>query len=414
MANFATDFNCAESFILPYGVFATHSIETKQRIPHMQNANTVFAQLLSLVPRYLFAKLSQEHKCRRAPRTFSRWDQFVHLLHLQLANRKSLRDGVLSMDAFAKRLYHLGSKPVARSTFADANNSRTYAFFEALFLEAYKRCQPKAPKHKFSFDNKLFSLDASVIDLCLSLFPWAKFRNTKAGIKLHALHDHDGYLPSVVSVTDAKCHEIKMARLLELPKGSILIADRGYTDYAWFRELSQNGVFIVTRLKSNAQFKVLERNAVDAFTGVTSDQIIQVGNGGKAILLRRIGYRDQETGKCFEFLTNHMTFPARTIADIYKDRWKVEIFFRFIKQNLKIKTFIGNSRNAVLSQVYVALIAYLLLAYQAFMSKIGISLQYLARLVQTTLFQTIEICDLAKPRRNRHNSCCISMLPLPS
>ncbi|MBF0503163.1 MAG: DUF4372 domain-containing protein, partial [Candidatus Riflebacteria bacterium] len=176
----------------------------------MQSANTVFAQLLSLIPRHLFAKLSQKHKCRRAPRTFSRWDQFVHLLHLQLANRKSLRDGVLSMDAFAKRLYHLGSKSVARSTFADANNSRTYAFFEALFLEAYKRCQPKAPKHKFSFDNKLFSLDASVIDLCLSLFPWAKFRNTKAGIKLHALHDHDGYLPSVVSVTDAKCHEIKM------------------------------------------------------------------------------------------------------------------------------------------------------------------------------------------------------------
>ena len=378
----------------------------------MQSPNTVFSQLLSFVPKYLFAKLSQEHRCRRKPRVFSRWDQFVHLLHLQLASRKSLRDGVLSMNALAKRLYHLGTKTVARSTFADANNSRPYTFFEALFLEVYKRCQPKAPKHKFSFDNKLFSLDASVIDLCLTLFPWAKFRTTKAGIKLHALHDHDGYLPSVVSITDAKCHEIKMARLLKLPKGSILIVDRGYTDYAWFRELRQNGIFFVTRLKANAQFKVLERNDAEVSTGVTSDQIIQIGDGDKAFILRRIGYRDQESGKHFEFLTSHMLLPARTIADIYKDRWKVEIFFRFIKQNLKIKTFIGNSKNAVLSQIYVALIAYLLLAYQTFMSKIGLTLQNLAGLVQTTLFQNIEICDLADPKQKQKKPSCFSMLLL--
>ena len=380
----------------------------------MQSFTTVFAQFLSVVPRYLFVKLSKEHRGKRSPRTFLYWDQFVHLLHAQLAGCKSLRDGIMGMNAAAKRLYHLGTKPVAKSTFADANNMRPYTFFEALFGELYRRCLPKAPGHKFSFKNKLFSLDASVVDLCLTLFPWAKFRSTKAGIKLHTLLDHDGYLPAVVTVTEAKCHEVNMARLLQLPKGSIVVFDRGYVDHAWFRQLCKTDVFLVTRLKSNARFIVLERNEVDRTTGVTSDQIIQVADGEKALVLRRVGYRDQETGKLFEFLTNHMTLSARTIADIYKERWQVEIFFRFIKQNLKIKTFLGNSKNAVLSQVYVALIAYLLLAYQKFLSKIGLSLHYLARLVQRNLFQQCEILDLVDPRQKRlkfNDSDQLTILP---
>ncbi|MFU2207946.1 IS4 family transposase [Solidesulfovibrio sp. C21] len=379
----------------------------------MQSFTTVFAQLLSVVPKYVFVKLSKDHRGKRSPRTFLRWDQFVHLLHIQLAGCKSLRDGIMGMNAAAKRLYHLGVKPVARSTFADANNARPYAFFEALFGELYTRCLSQAPKHKFSFKNKLFSLDASVVDLCLTLFPWAKFRTTKAGIKLHTLLDHDGYLPAMVTVTEAKCHEANIAKLFRLPKGSIVVFDRGYIDHAWFRQLCKSGVFLVTRLKSNARFLVLERNLVDRATGVTSDQIIQVADGEQTLVLRRIGYRDKETGKRFKFLTNHMTLPARTIADIYKDRWQVEIFFRFIKQNLKIKPFLGNSKNAVLSQVYVALIAYLLLAYQKFMSKIGLSLHYLARLMQRNLFQQCEILDLLDLRRQRlklNNSNRLSLL----
>lgn len=385
-----------------------------KRIPHMHTFTTVFAQFLSVVPKYMFVKLSKEHRGKRSPRTFLYWDQFVHLLHAQLAGCKSLRDGIMGMNAAAKRLYHLGTKPVAKSTFADANNMRPYTFFEALFGELYRRCLPKAPGHKFSFKNKLFSLDASVVDLCLTLFPWAKFRSTKAGIKLHTLLDHDGYLPAVVTVTEAKCHEVNMARLLQLPKGSIVVFDRGYVDHAWFRQLCKTGVFLVTRLKSNARFIVLERNEGDRTTGVTSDQIIQVADGEKTLILRRVGYRDQETGKRFEFLTNHMTLPARTIADIYKERWQVEIFFRFIKQNLKIKSFLGNSKNAVLSQVYVALIAYLLLAYQKFLSKIGLSLHYLARLVQRNLFQQCEILDLVDPRQKRskfNDSDQLTLLP---
>ena len=385
-----------------------------KRIPHMHTFTTVFAQFLSVVPKYMFVKLSKEHRGKRSPRTFLYWDQFVHLLHAQLAGCKSLRDGIMGMNAAAKRLYHLGTKPVAKSTFADANNQRPYTFFEALFGELYRRCLPKAPGHKFSFKNKLFSLDASVVDLCLTLFPWAKFRTTKAGIKLHTLLDHDGYLPAVVTVTEAKCHEVNMAKLLQLPKGSIVVFDRGYVDHAWFRQLCKTDVFLVTRLKSNARFTVLERNEVDRTTGVTSDKTIQVADGEKALILRRVGYRDQETGKRFEFLTNHMTLSARTIADIYKERWQVEIFFRFIKQNLKIKTFLGNSKNAVLSQVYVALIAYLLLAYQKFLSKIGLSLHYLARLVQRNLFQQCEILDLLDPRQKRskfNDSDQLTLLP---
>ena len=379
----------------------------------MQSHTTVFAQFLSLVPRYEFSKLSLEHKGKRSPRMFSRWDQFVHLLHSQLVGCKSLRDGVMGMNAAANRLYHLGVKPVARSTFADANSERPYAFFEALFGELYKRCLPKAPGHNLSFKNKLFSLDASVVDLCLTLFPWAKFRTTKAGIKLHTLLDHDGYLPAVVTVTEAKCHEVNIAKLFKLPKGSIVVFDRGYIDHTWFRQLSKSSVFLVTRLKSNARFRIIERNHADRTMGVTSDQIIQIADGEKTLTLRRVGYRDQETGKCFEFLTNHMTLPARTIADIYKDRWQVEIFFRFIKQNLKIKSFLGNSKNAVLSQVYVALIAYLLLAYQKFVSKIDLSLHYLARLVQRSLFWQGEILDLVDPQRQRlkiSNSSQLSLL----
>jgi putative transposase len=378
----------------------------------MQNATTLFGQFLHHIPRYWFNKISAEHKAARTHRTFSRWDQFVHLLHLQLAGRKSLRDGVMCMNAAARQLYHLGTKPVARSTFADANNSRPYSFFEALFGKLYRLCLPKAPGHKFSFKNKLFSLDASVVDLCLTLFPWAKFRTTKAGIKLHTLLDHDGCLPAVVTVTEAKRHEATVANLLKLPKGSIVVFDRGYNDYAWYRELCSSGVFLVTRLKSNARFTVLERSPVDRPTGVTSDQVIQVGDGDNSLILRRVGYRDQKTGNRLEFLTNHMRLPARTIADIYKDRWQVEIFFRFIKQNLKIKAFLGNSKNAVLSQVYVALIAYLLLAYQKFRSRIGLSLQNLARLVQANLFLHCEISEIARPTQKQRKSPNLNMLPM--
>jgi putative transposase len=304
------------------------------------------------------------------------------------------------MNSRTKNLYHLGAGSVARSTFADANNQRPSSFYEALFEKVYQRCRLVAPKHKFKFKNQLYSLDASVIDLSLGAFPWARFRRTKSAVKLHTLLDHSGYLPAFVAITDGKTHETKVAHSLRLPKGSIVAEDRAYTDYSWFADLHQNGVFFVTRQKSNALYRVIERRSVNRRQGLTSDQTIQL-SGTKAHdcphKLRRIGYRDIETGKHYVFLTNNFKLAAKTIADIYKDRWQIEIFFRWIKQNLKIKSFIGNSRNAVMTQLYVALIAYLLLFLFKCLAKIPVSLQNLLRIIQINLFRRCSLEELFKP-----------------
>jgi IS4 transposase len=290
---------------------------------------------------------------------------------------------------------------VARSTFADANNARPVGFFKDLFAEMYSLCRPHAPQHKFRFTSKLFSLDATTIKLCLSLFPWASFRQKKGGIKMHTLLDHDGHIPAFIAVTDARTHESRVAKLLELPKGSIVVFDKGFISYLWFRLLGEKGVFFVTRLKQNAAYKLLERRPVNRKTGVTSDHIIEVVSGGKSLRLRRIGYRDPETGKRYEFLTNHFRLVAKTIADIYKERWQIEIFFREIKQNLRIKTFVGNTENAVLIQIYTALTVYLLLAYQKFLSRLSLSIQQLCQLIQLNLFGAASLEELLNPRRRK-------------
>ena len=243
-------------------------------------------------------------------------------------------------------------------------------------------------------------MDATTVSLCLSLFPWAKFRNTKAGIKINTLLDHDGYPPAFVSISEARRHESKTARSMNLPKGSIVVMDKAYIVFAWLFSLTNKGVFFVTRMKKGTRHKVVQRNRVNRRLGVTSDQTIWLTGPKWAdypTALRRVGYRDKETGKHYVFLTNNFDLAARTIADIYKERWQIETFFRFIKQNLKIKTFIGNSKNAVLTQVYVALIAYLLLCYLKFLGRLGLSLQQLAQLLQLNLFRRCILQELLEP-----------------
>ena len=366
----------------------------------MAHCNTIFHQMLKLIPRHHFAKLEAEHTSGRKARSFTRWSQLVHLLSMQLTARVSLRDGISSLKARIKSLYHLGVKPVARSTFADANHQRPASLFEALFGLMYRRCQPLAPKHKFKFKNKLFSLDATVVSLCLTLFPWAAFRRTKGGIKLHTLLDHDGYLPAFVAVSPAREPDIKKARSLSLPKGSIVVEDLGYTDYAWYAQLTAQKIFFATRQKRNARYRVLEWRPVNAALGLVSDETILL-TGAKAREcpkpLRRIVYRDSATGKVYVFLTNHFRLAAKTIADIYKERWQIEIFFRWIKQNLKIKAFIGNSENAVLTQIYAALIVYLLLCYTKFLCNLGVTLQNFMRILQLNLFRTCTVKELFEP-----------------
>jgi hypothetical protein len=299
----------------------------------MAHCNTIFHQMPKLIPRHYFAKLEAEHGTGRKARSFTRWSQLVHLLAMQLTARASLRDGVASLKVRVKNLYHLGVKPVARSTFADANNRRPASFFEALFALMYRRCQPRAPKHKFRFKNKLFSLDATVVSLCLSLFPWARFRRSKGGIKLHTLLDHDGYLPGFVAISPAREHEGHRARSLQLPKGSIAVEDMGYADYDRYAQLTAQKIFFVTRQKGNARYEVLESRKVNKKQGLLSDQTIRLKAQECPLALRRIAYRDAATGRRYVFLTNHFKLAAKTIADIYKERWQIEIFFRFIKQN---------------------------------------------------------------------------------
>ena len=370
----------------------------------MSHHNTLFSQTLSLIPRHVFQKLERRHKTGRSSRQFGFKEQFTVMAFIQLAARRSMRDGLRCLEAAGNRLYHWGLKNVARSTFADANNSRPAGFFKDLFAEMYGLCAAKAPKHKFRFKSKLLSLDATTIKLCLPLFPWASFRQAKGGVKVHTLLDHDGHIPAFATVTDAKTHESRIAQAMELPRGSIVVFDKGFISYPWFRILGAKGVFFVTRLKRNAVFKLLERRLVNRKTGVTSDHIIEVSSRGKSLRLRRIGYRDQETGKHYEFLTNHFRLSAKTIADIYKDRWQIELFFKEIKQNLRIKTFVGNSENAVLIQIYTALTVYLLLAYQKFLSRLGLSVQQLFQLIQLNLLGEASLDELLNPRRRKFDN----------
>jgi putative transposase len=364
--------------------------------------------MLKLIPRHHFAKLETEHGTGRKPRSFTRWSQLVHLLSMQLTARASLRDGVASLKARSKSLYHLGVQPVARSTFADANHKRPAAFFEALFALMYRRCQPLAPRHKFRFKNKLFSLDATVVSLCLSLFPWARFRRTKGGIKLHTLLDHDGYLPAFMALSEAREHEVHRARSLRLPKGSIVVEDMGYADYDRYAQLTAQKIFFVTRQKRNARYEVLEHRQVNKRQGLLSDQTIRLQAQECPFPLRRIAYRDAASGRRYVFLTNHFKLAAKTIADIYKERWQIEIFFRFIKQNLEIKAFIGNSENAVLTQIYAALIVYLLLCYLKFMCNLNITLQNCIRILQLNLFRTCSWQELIQPPETITANTCNS------
>ncbi len=329
----------------------------------------------------------------------------------QLSGRNSLRDMVDNLGAQAHRLYHLGSRLIRRSSLSRINNDKPYTLYEELFSKLLTRCQAKAPSHDFRFKNPLYSLDASIIDLCLSVFPWAEFRTTKAAVKLHVGLNHSGHLPEFFAVTEGNQHEVNIGKLMNFPKGSIVTFDKGYNDYEWYNQLNKKGIFFVTRQKSNAVYRVISRQPVIKSKGLTSDQIIEFTGPITAkkcpIQLRRIGYRDPETSKHYVFLTNNFKLAAKTIAQIYKARWDIELFFKWIKQNLKIKSFVGTSKNAVMTQIWIALCVYLLLAYIKFQSKIRKSAQQILRLLQMNLFEKRDLMALLRgdPINDKTNDC---------
>ena len=368
----------------------------------MAHCNTILSQILKLVPRHDFERLAKVHHSGRTFRTASRWSQFVTMAIGQLSGRRSLRDLVDNVCAQQQRLYHLGSGKLSRSNLSRINEDKPHELYQSLFAALLKNCQSVAPGHGFRFKNELYSMDASTIDLCLSVFPWASFRTAKGGIKLHVAMNHKGNLPEFVTVTEARTHEVNEGRRVDFPKGSIVAVDRGYTDYEWYKTLTDKGIYFVARLKSNATTRIVERRAVNRSKGVSSDHTIEFTGVTTSkrcpIHLRRIRYRDATTRKRYEFLTNNFSLAANTIAAIYKSRWQIELFFKWIKQNLKIKSFMGTSKNAVMTQIWIALCVYLLIAYLKFVSKSKKSMQQILNLLHMNLFEKWCIHDLIHGR----------------
>jgi len=361
----------------------------------MNRVCSIFSQVLQLFPRAEFERAVKNHKAERHARGFTSWGQLVAMLFCQLGRAHSLREICGGLACCEGKLKHLGI-PLApkKSTLAYANEHRPWELFQTVFTQLLGKCQQlvagEGGRKKFRFKNKLMSLDGSVIDLSVSLFDWAKFRRTKGAIKLHLLLDHDGYLPSFAVVTEGKRSELKVARTLRFEAGTILAIDRGYIDYDWFADLTRQEVYFVTRMKGNAVYQVEAEFQVPQNRNVLKDQLIwfpsQVKAGEEPCLFRRVEIWAEEKEESIVFLTNLLQLGATTIAAIYKDRWQVELFFKAIKQNLKIKTFVGTSANAVKTQVWTALIAMLVLKYLQLKSTFSWSLSNLVALLRQQLF----------------------------
>lgn len=363
----------------------------------MSNNSTIIGQLLQMISRYEFQNAVSETKSEYHSRGFSSWNHFVAMLFAQFAGHDSLRGVEAGLATQCKKLYHLGINPVHRATLAYANKHRPHELFKKLFFNMLSKCQPLAPNHKFQFKNKLYSLDATTIDLCLSLYDWAKFRTTKGAVKLHVKLNHAGYLPNFAVITEAAVHEQKSVLHIPLERNDVVVFDRGYTDFSWYRALIDKGIFFVTRIKKNANYKVVERRPVKHLKDIYSDHIIKLkGFYSKQkypYLLRRIRCKDPETGKTIVVLTNQLRWSAKTISNIYKDRWQIELFFKSLKQQLKVKSFLGTSKNALLSQLWVALIAYLMLSYLKFRSKFQWSIYTLMEILPVNIFSRRHIWD---------------------
>ncbi len=349
----------------------------------------------------------KKHGGERAAKGFTCWTQFVSMLFCQLGRADSLREICNGLSCCLGRLVHLGiSKAPCRSTLSYANQHRPAALFEELFWAASARFREQQAlggrKHKFRFKNKLLSLDSTTISLCLTLFPWAKFRRAKGGVKAHVLLDHDDYLPAYVLLTEAKRSDVKLADSFSLNPGSIVALDRGYTDYALFGRWTIAGVFFVTRLKDNAAFAVEAEFQTPANRPIRADQIVRLtsiqARADCPGSLRRIVVWDADNQREIVLLTNLFDFGATTIAAIYKERWQIELFFKALKQNLTVKTFVGTSENALRIQIWTALIALLLLKWLHHLSKANWSLSNLASMLRLNLFT---YRDLTRRSRNQ-------------
>jgi hypothetical protein len=364
----------------------------------MDAGRTIFAQLIEFLPHKEFHKCVVRYRGDANPRGFSCWDQFLAMAFAQLTYRESLRDIQACLGAMRAKLYHMGFRgEVRKSTLADANDAhdwRIYADF-AQVLIAQARLLYAAEPMGVELDRSLYALDSSTIDLCLSLFPWARFRRHKAAVKMHTLLDLRGNIPTFIHITDGKVHDVNVLDLILPEAGAFYVMDRGYIDFERLYRFTLESAFFVVRTKSNVLLQRRYSHPVDKESGVRSDQTVVLASLESASVypdvLRKVAYVDAETGKRLVFLSNNFALPAATIAAIYKQRWQVELFFKWIKQHLRIKAFYGTSENAVKTQIWIAVSVYVLVAIVRKRLAIEISLYQILQVLSLTLFEKTPI-----------------------
>jgi len=363
----------------------------------------VFAQFLRLLPRYEFQRIVDKYQGDYRTKHFKCWHQLVCMMFAHIRQENSLRDIDIALNAHARKLYHIGIQQCPKSTLADANERRDYRIYEefAKSLMHQARREYAHTRLAMDVDNAVYALDASVIDLTLSLFPWAKFRKTKGAIKLHAMIDLRGNIPAFLTITDGKVHDVKAAPQVPIEAEGIYVVDRGYVDFAWLWSIHQTHAFFVTRLKTSIKWTRVVSHPVNKSLGLRSDQEILVASTRLNKLyperLRKVSFRDETQGRTLVFLTNNFTLPAETIAALYKARWEIELFFKWIKQNLRVKTFYGTSPNSVKTQIWIAMIVYLVLAILKQRYQLQTSLSKLLHFLEVNLFEQKPLVSIFQP-----------------
>jgi len=353
----------------------------------------ILAQFLSLLPRYEFQRIVNKYKGDYRTKHFKCWDQLACMIFAHIRQERSLRDIDVSLNAHASKLYHTGIQQCPKSTLADANEQRDYRIFEDFAKTLMQRARREYANTELAIDvnNAVYALDASVIDLTLSLYPWAKFRKAKGAIKLHTMIDLRGNIPAFLTITDGKVHDVKAAPQVPIEADGIYVVDRGYVDFGWLWYINQASAFFVTRLKTSIKWTRVISHPVDKSLGLRSDQEILLSTKRLTALypirLRRISFRDEDRKRTLVFLTNNFDIPSETISALYKARWEIELFFKWIKQHLRVKTFYGTSANAVKTQIWVAMIVYLLLAILKERYRLEQTLSQLLHFLEVNIFE---------------------------
>jgi transposase len=372
----------------------------------MNTGKIILSQIMSYLPTYEFRRCVQRYRGNHKVKSFSCWDQYLCMAFAQLSFRESLRDIITCLRAMQNKLYHTGIRGnISKSTLADANENRDwriYADFAQILISQARHLYKDDP-FGVEIDETVYALDSTTIDLCLSVFPWAKFRKHKAAVKLHALLDLHGNIPSFIEITDGKIHDVNILDEIIPEPGSYYIMDRAYIDFTRLYTLNLENAFFIIRAKSNFKFRRLYSHPIDKSTGLRCDQtIVTTGTNTKDKYpdkFRRIRFYDSENDKYFVFLTNNFVLPALTIADLYNCRWQIEIFFKWIKQHLKIKRFYGTSENAVKTQIWIAVSVYVLVAIIKKQLKIDITLYTFLQILSVTLFEKVHILQLVTNSR---------------